>query len=129
MTTISNHIIFLALVITTFYPDAALAEVMDKEPSLYTILTMGLGGIIPPYILPKRFLGIGLLFSLAALLWFCAFFGEIYDHAVGPGILKEAGILYVILCHLFPIYLTILCYKKGVTYVRTITSPDSHPPL
>lgn len=119
-----KHVYTLYLSMCCFLPHEALAEVMDKEPSIFKILVIGLVGIAPALLLSTRYLYVALALSIASLCWFVAFFKELYFSAVGSAMFHEASGLYLTLCHLLPLYTLILCYRN-LLRLRKIHIADS----
>ncbi len=71
------------------------AEVMDKEPSLESVVLWGIIGSLVA-ILSVRFKSWLLLLSLPLpALYFLGLILEIKDPYVGPAILSEAGAIYI----------------------------------
>lgn len=85
-----------ATVTTLLIPNAAWAEVMDKEPTLGRIwgvaLVFGLAG----FFAWRRHFSLGVVVTLLAVPFVWAFHWELTDPYVGPAILHEAGRGYVL---------------------------------
>ena len=76
-------------------PLPALAEVMDKEPSIAALLTFGVcGGIASGLAARFRPWMLWLLFPMV-LFYFGVQLSELRDPVVGPAILQETGPSYI----------------------------------
>lgn len=77
-------------------PSAAWAEVMDKEPTLLRIWSVGLLAGALGLFAWRLHIVLGVVASLVASLLAWALHAELADPHVGPAILAEAGRSYVV---------------------------------
>ncbi|MFS1438887.1 hypothetical protein [Shewanella sp. 10N.286.48.A6] len=107
----------ISLVILLLFPLSAYAEVMDKEPSLFLVILLGVFGSVAT-LLTARFKPILLLIVAPLfLIYFSALLVEINDPFVGPAILKEAGSFYVNSAYFFTCFI-VLSIPLGLLWLR-----------
>jgi hypothetical protein len=76
-------------------PLPALAEVMDKEPSVAALLTFGVCGGIASGLAARFRPRVLWVLAPIVLFYFAVQLSELSDPVVGPAILREAGPSYV----------------------------------
>jgi len=90
-----DRLFIIFIIIVSFFPLSAHAEVMDKEPSLLFVFLCGAFGSVAILITARYKSILLILVAPLPLLYFYALLVEINDPFVGPAILKEAGTFYV----------------------------------
>lgn len=113
----------------------ALLEVMDKEPSLGTVLAIALILCLLAFLASaKKPVLLALVLPVAALLHF-AILSEVTDPLTGPAIRLEAGLPYAVLSWLSPlltsaaVILGLLLRRTGRCNVSRLDQRRAHPPL
>ena len=85
-----------ALALTVMFPSAVWAEVMDKEPTLARVWVVGSAAAVLGFFGWRRHPTFGVAASVLAAIPAWALHQELADPHVGPAILREAGLSYVI---------------------------------
>lgn len=84
------HVSFVLLL----FPDTALAEVSDKEPTTGLFWAVGLGAALLCLLGARIRPWLGAIFFALAALWFGSLFLEIHSSDVGPHLRREQGAVY-----------------------------------
>jgi hypothetical protein len=82
-------------------PVLVIFEVMDKEPTLLRIAIMYSFLSVIGYLLSRKVWWCGLLVIPIVSLFALGDLAELHDPFVGPAIVREAGLLHVVLWHAF----------------------------
>jgi hypothetical protein len=108
----------LALLLALF-PYLAHAEVMDKEPALASIWFLcGAGAFVAFLFAIKRTTLLGIIAISGIITFFAGLLFELHDANIGPAILREAGIAYVVSAYAAPLMLS-ACLIAAVYFRRT----------
>lgn len=120
MTLFARRVRFFAVLLACSWPIAARAEVMDKEPSLVQIWMLAVLSAIVIY-LCLRFFRWWIVVPVIVLAHLAngAIFFEIHDPHVGPAIVAEAGVSYVVQAYLAYALVVVATIAGAVQYRRT----------
>jgi hypothetical protein len=91
---------FVALATLMGAPLLAVAEVMDKEPSLSEVWLLAIAASAVAFVACRWKPWLALATAPLPLLYLASFIDEVTDRHVGPAIISEAGVSYVVLCSL-----------------------------
>jgi hypothetical protein len=121
----------LHVVLTVFCiaPATALAEVMDKEPTLSEVWVLAAIAWVIAFAACRSNAWFSLATAPLPLLYVSSFVSEIADRHVGPAIMAAAGISYVVSCAL-AFVLVAAAHALGIILWRRnrlIGHPKSNP--
>jgi hypothetical protein len=110
---------FLAI-FAALFPVLVQAEVMDKEPSFFAVLILGLFGALLVFLAArfKPWLLLVLLPVVATLIYLQL--SELVDPFVGPAIAAEAGRLYIVISWAAPVLVFAGCSAGFVWRRRNV---------
>jgi len=92
-------------------PTAALAEVSDKEPSLFYVWMVGIIASAVCFIGSYHRRWLAPILAILPALWFASFLMEIHSADVGPHLYAEQGIIYYIHA-----YLSLAIFVAGIIF-------------
>ena len=117
----------LLLFALAFLPEAALAEVSDKEPAIHLFWTVGLTAALLCLFASRLNPCLGVLFLVPAALWFISLFLEIHSADVGPYLRLEQGAVYHVQAYA-AFTVVLFGFAAGVIWHRRSSVPPSTSP-
>ena len=116
----------LALISMLLLSPVVSAEVMDKEFAYSTVLAWGVLGTIVSFAASRWAPWFLVLAAPVIAAFFIAHLSELADPHVGPAILQEAGLAYVVMSWAFPVLIVVAVIFGLAVRHRVRKQPPNH---